>query len=162
MTAPVSVYDLDFLAKSKLCFETDPRKRTAYFAGMFTAFRVSMMFSEIEAHVSDMEFWTALSGVSRPWPDSGDFVKLLGQATWPRLTFTKEQIVEPELRMASDSGDMYYCGLTDGVTVAICQVPVMFRYLDENSWKRLTLDWIAAKIRWVSVRLEQEKTKVRK
>lgn len=156
MSIPVIVYDLEFVARTSLAKQVNPGlKRVACFAGMYFGLYVAHVYSQTEVTDPNPLFWEMLEGRQFPRPTSLELVIRLARYTNQRFNFAPNWIKEPGLRYGA-TGNHYALGTADAILVAIKQVPMQFKYLWGNDWKKHTLNWIEDKIIWASSRVEDE------
>ncbi|KKT72436.1 MAG: hypothetical protein UW68_C0037G0003 [Candidatus Collierbacteria bacterium GW2011_GWB1_44_6] len=160
MSAPVVVSDLEFVAKSSLfCVDEFSQNGVAYFSGMVAGLNIARAYSQLNVTDPDPRFWTLLQGSEYPVPALLDFVARLSRYTTPRFNFVLSWFPESGLRYGRP-GLYYSMGISDATSVAIKQVPVLYRYLKEDHWEYYTLAWIDQKIRWAKFQIQVEKAKL--
>lgn len=161
MSVPV-VWDIEFLASTAVNDDRDPSyNRIAYFAGLVCGLYIARAFSVERVTDAKPEFWTLLAGTERPVPYATEFSKRLSASTTPNLRLGIAWVPEVGLRHGQP-GNYYAQGIRDAIKVGIKQVPVYFRYLEEDDWhwRSPTLKWINNRIAWAKRCLEFEKKRM--
>lgn len=149
------VDDIELLAeKSLFCMELH-FIRMAYFAGVVSGLYIAREYARVEVTKPDPKLWSLLSGNEFPRPSLTQFVSKLCQYTGPKFQFFYGWILEPGLRYG-DPGIYYAMGMSDAVSIAIRQVPRLFKHVKGDDWKMHTQAWIDSKLRWASFNLMVE------
>jgi hypothetical protein len=159
MTVPVLVSDLEFAATCSLHLLDKPgHRRVAYFAGLLSGLRIARIYSEKEIQDPDPMFWMILEGDDVTHLTLGGFVQILTRYTNPRFVVSLSQMADSGLRLGKP-GVYYSLGVADATKIAIRQVPLQYRLLQGDDWKKPTLEWIDQKIQWAETNLRLEKAK---